>query len=543
MEPAMRTLQVNRCSRILVGVAAILCVSSVAETQISSALRAPTLLRACGAAAKTVTFNLLAQLGAPVYWFSPDEPLITSSNRDIAAVDIPARLPNTRGPARIVYYRVSNLRVRDHVTPDVQESFARGPGVNNMRVAFGQVAHVHIRYLAYYPKDIGVGQHPHDLEVVEVELAIEPILNEPVQCYAVRVTRVAGAAHGSDWYSNVLDVSPETDDLVLPPHILVEEGKHASAPDRNADGWFTPGYDATLNANDAWGVRDTIRENRLRSRMYAPMQAKDRCANPQIAISRQSRQGIFGVAADRRGQRANPTLTHCFFDQASARSATYALVEAGGELTAEYCSGTTVSALADDSGGGLRSLLEKWKFCGRTTVKRERGAGSWIADNLLAGPEGPGDATRRDRFTMAGRWSGGNGWDGLRMVSIVPGFGIRAGMLGGGWFVPRFSVGVESCRRSWDVLAWVKSCGGSLDVLYTPSGSRIVDWYFAFGRDWWPEPGGSGVVEEMGLKLRFPSWKFSVINSLGSVRFGYRGALHQGVGGGRFVLELGLGGW
>ena len=332
----MRTLQLNRRPRIIVGAAAILCVSSVAEAQISSALRAPQLLTACGAAATTVTFNLLAQLVAPVYWFSPDEPLITSSNRDIAAVDIPARLPNTRGPARIVYYRVSSLRVRDHVAPDVKKSFARGPGVNNMRVAFSEVAHVHIRYLAYYPNDIGVGQHPHDLEVVEVELAVDPVFSDTAQCYAVRVTRIAGAAHGSDWYSNVLDVSPETDDLVLPPHILVEEGKHASAPDRNPDGWFTPGYDATLNANDAWGVRDTIREKRLRSRMYAPMQAKDRCANPQIAISRQFRQGIFGVAAGRRNQRANPTLTHCFFDQGSARSATYALVEAGGELTAEY---------------------------------------------------------------------------------------------------------------------------------------------------------------------------------------------------------------
>ena len=38
--------------------------------------------------------------------------------------------------------------------------------------------------------------------------------------------------------------------------LLVEEGKHAVAPDRNADGVYTPGYDVNKRIKDAWGVRD-----------------------------------------------------------------------------------------------------------------------------------------------------------------------------------------------------------------------------------------------------------------------------------------------
>ncbi len=288
----------RRSTLLTVSVLVLVLLAGTGDAQIlQSQLRPPEVLRACGDATSLVTFNLLAQSVAPVLWFSPDEPLITSANREINEVGIPRELPfganamrSEANPRSRVYYRISRLRVLDNATSQDKHSFEALPGMGKRVVPFEKASYLHVRYLLYYPEDIGFGQHAHDIEVVEVELAIVSEVTEKGQCYSVRVARIAGAAHGSDWYTNVLDVGSDVDDLVLPPHILVEEGKHASAPDRNADGWFTPGYDATLNANDAWGVRDTLRERRIGGRLYSPAQAKDRCSNPQISISRQHRQ-------------------------------------------------------------------------------------------------------------------------------------------------------------------------------------------------------------------------------------------------------------
>ena len=92
-----------------------------------------------------------------------------------------------------------------------------------------------------------------------------------------------------------------------------------------------------------------------------------------------------------------------------------------------------------------------------------------MAENVLAGPEGPGEATRKERLTVAHRWEMGNGHATRRMFSFVPGFGVPIDAIGGGWVVPRLST---AGRERWAV-----------DVLYTPSGARIVDWYVAVGRE------------------------------------------------------------
>ena len=72
----------------------------------------------------------------------------------------------------------------------------------------------------------------------------------------IGVTRVSAKAHGLVWFWNVLD----SDDYAqFPMHLLVEEGKHALATDKNGDGVFTQGYDVNVRINDAWGTRDIIR--------------------------------------------------------------------------------------------------------------------------------------------------------------------------------------------------------------------------------------------------------------------------------------------
>ena len=54
---------------------------------------------------------------------------------------------------------------------------------------------------------------------------------------------MCGPAHGIAWYTNALNVDKNRDTL-LPVSILWEEGKHASAPDRNGDGAYTPACQA-----------------------------------------------------------------------------------------------------------------------------------------------------------------------------------------------------------------------------------------------------------------------------------------------------------
>ena len=215
---------------------------------------------------KNPTFKWLAQKVAPVLWFSPDEPLI--KNRNLADKDsiIPSPLPASEKPMqRTVYYRMTDLR-RSRVSgrSSAQELIDRLEEIKeHAPIPFDNLSAVEIRYLFYYERDYGFGGHPHDLEAVDIKVEVR----HTSDCNFLQITRIAGAAHGVDWYTNTLELKKDIEadelDMVLPPHILVEEGKHASAPDRNADGWYTPGYDSTRNRNDAWGVRDTLRNRML----------------------------------------------------------------------------------------------------------------------------------------------------------------------------------------------------------------------------------------------------------------------------------------
>ena len=95
----------------------------------------------------------------------------------------------------------------------------------------------------------------------------------PVTNYVIGVTRVSGQAHGLVWFWNVLNTDEYTQ---LPMHLLVEEGKHAVATDKNGDGVFTKGYDVNVRINDAWGARDIIRTGLLFSGGYESWMTKVR---------------------------------------------------------------------------------------------------------------------------------------------------------------------------------------------------------------------------------------------------------------------------
>lgn len=198
-----------------------------------------------------MTFADLAAYCGPVLWFSPDEPLLPRprSAQDIA---IPAAFPfDLMAGGPVVHYRVRTLVSRE---PQRACRWSQD-NLDGSLIDLSQVSAIDLDYFFYYPSEEGVGGHLHDVESVEMTLAVfrNPDCEE---CrYGISIVRVVGKAHGVLWYDNTLEVDAETH---LPVHILVEEDNHASCPDRNADGSFTPGYDVNVRVNDAWGVRDIL---------------------------------------------------------------------------------------------------------------------------------------------------------------------------------------------------------------------------------------------------------------------------------------------
>jgi hypothetical protein len=116
-----------------------------------------------------------------------------------------------------------------------------------------------LQYWFYYPFDRGPNGHRHDGEHLAV-------YTEPVGGRIRRVRALVGAGHEANSVNNVLVAAAAgaapRGDLVLPrelpqhPGVLVELGKHASAPDVTCNGVFDLGADANIYAESVWGVRD-----------------------------------------------------------------------------------------------------------------------------------------------------------------------------------------------------------------------------------------------------------------------------------------------
>lgn len=230
---------------------------------------------------RKVPLRDIAKRFAPILWFSPNEPLLWADPADIQSgwqqslqngekrscdlssvgglkqIGIPHRLPGDpdKGPA--VYYQL------------VEYGGGSSPfEPSHETIDLSQVTRIDLRYFFYYLCDIGANAHPDDLEAIQFTLKVD---KEGDDCRRLQIGRVTGFAHGLDWVYNRLDVeelrkkarkatarTQKAGDLLLPVTALVEEGKHASSPDRNGDGAFTPGYDVNKNVQEAWGVRDNF---------------------------------------------------------------------------------------------------------------------------------------------------------------------------------------------------------------------------------------------------------------------------------------------
>ncbi len=105
-------------------------------------------------------------------------------------------------------------------------------------------------YWFYYPIDEGgLDEHLHDSEHMFVE----------VDKLGGIVRRVVGAGHGLWAPNNEFGTFvPSVPPVTLPLWALVEQGKHATAPDIDHDGRFVPGIDTNLyrDVGKAWGIRD-----------------------------------------------------------------------------------------------------------------------------------------------------------------------------------------------------------------------------------------------------------------------------------------------
>ena len=200
----------------------------------------------------------IVSLLAPVLWFSTDEPMITQN-----LYPFPRTHPcDQQADHPVVYYQVNRLSLRSGEQVTLPEQ-------DDLRF-WDKVESVAIRYYFYYPQDFGVGGHQHDLEVAEFTAYLEQGSDG---CYELRLSKVVGFAHGVDWYYNELRIQRDT---WYPITLLVEEGKHATSPDRNSDGVFTPGYDVNVRIKDAWGIRDVFASSTLGSGTYEAFMTKQR---------------------------------------------------------------------------------------------------------------------------------------------------------------------------------------------------------------------------------------------------------------------------
>jgi hypothetical protein len=225
-----------------------------------------------------------AAYAAPVYWFSPDEPLL--SRAEGVDVRIPHPLPFEDDPDRpIIYYQIEEIVTAPGLdqTIDVPGFVLNTEDKGRSIIDLRTVTLVRLGLFAYFSSEVGLGAHPHDLEPAEMKIVVLRSDGEHMterygnRCaernYVFGITRVTGKAHGLEWYWNISNVDVETR---VPFTLLVEEGKHAIGTDKNGDGYFTPSYDVDVRVNDAWGTRDIMRSGGLFSGGYQTWMTKVR---------------------------------------------------------------------------------------------------------------------------------------------------------------------------------------------------------------------------------------------------------------------------
>jgi len=217
----------------------------------------------------------LAAYCAPVFWFSPDEPELRRKKG--VDIDIPAAFPfEMQWGNPVVYYQFDELIQNENSRGKVLISDSIDSKIKYIDLK--KLTAFKISYSHYYRFEAGLGKHKHDTEQAKFYFYVNQYYEKGLKHYEIIFLKAEALAHGLSWFDNIYELDTLKPDLEiqLPFHIFVEEGKHASCTDMNADGYYTPGYDVNIRKNDAWGVRDVIRTGDLFSPDFQAWMAKIR---------------------------------------------------------------------------------------------------------------------------------------------------------------------------------------------------------------------------------------------------------------------------
>jgi hypothetical protein len=383
----------------------------------------------------------LAERVAPILWFSPDEPLLKDG------LNIPEKLPGDGGDGEsVVYYRISHLMLEQNAPLSSPEE----------ELDLANIKSLTLQYYFYYSKDLGFTPHKHDLESARFDIHFtlrnkdgkeidKNSKGTPVPSYYVaNISRVVGAAHGVSWFDNILDIEKHTS---LPMTLFVEEGKHASCPDRNADGVYSPGYDVNHRFDDAWGVRDIMATGEVGGVRYDASKTKPRRPEHLIMVAP-----------------SVPTVVKAdllrFYD--------------GSELNRK--------SLTDKQGYILRpiesrlvNILEEADVDEKTrnfldSIKKEQKISRKEDIFEKAVKFGYGIERKEeflDALTVSYRFDGGHGF------TFSPPIGRFPIPVVGGFVLPKANVILFGNDRRY-----------SLEAMYAPSAARSIDWYASIGSEW-----------------------------------------------------------
>jgi hypothetical protein len=218
-------------------------------------------------------------LYAPVLQFAPSETVFPS------AFDALPEL-SRRVPGRATRPSVETLYDR-YLRPDREARLDRCTFYVRTISTKGSWA---IEYWLYYPFDVGgLVSHPHDPEHIFVE--VDKLGSAP--------RRVIGAGHGYLAGNNIYRADKTgAPALRLPLFAIVELGKHATAPDVDRDGQFTPGVDENEYRERAkiWGVRDVI--GSINNELIAYDKTMSTARRPQDSVALASAPAVFAGEPD-----------------------------------------------------------------------------------------------------------------------------------------------------------------------------------------------------------------------------------------------------
>lgn len=405
----------------------------------------------------TLTVETLAETLAPILWFSRDEPLLRAGRAIPEKLPCDAQLSN--GPVAY-YWARQNGRI---LTKPVDQIEVR----DGLRVS--------ITFGFYYSQDFGTGCHSNDLERAVFEVRIRSLGSaEADESFVAELTSVEGAAHGRRIFSNLLvfgRLRDPADDISLPMVLLVEEGKHAVCPDRNGDGFYTPGYDVNANHNQAWGIRDTFGVGFGGGGRYQAYMTKPRFAEDRIRADVRNRGTL---SRNYRSPWPLPDRVYTLrpLPQPCKDSAPDNAWEEASPMSG--CGRTSLDGLLGDA--GVRDAAPA------------RAAWRWLRNNF----SGFGLRIDDDSYSMVGQ------------VPLAEEVGT------GGVIGLQAIVRVQQWSPSDN--EWTFGAGGDAQIFYTPSLSSMGNWHMAagYGADTRRPERFGGPVAEVGVKFRLPSWYFAL---------------------------------